>query len=91
MSLRTPPIRDASSPHRRFRHGSDHRTPATGAVTPAPLPLKAIAPWALFVGVLMLVLLYFIGAEQGATSLLSGTEVHEWVHDGRHLLGFPCH
>ncbi|MEJ8653916.1 CbtB domain-containing protein [Streptomyces sp. MS1.AVA.3] len=65
--------------------------PATGAVTPAPLPLKAIAPWALFVGVLGLVLLYFIGAEQGATSLLSGTEVHEWVHDGRHLLGFPCH
>ncbi|MFF3544118.1 CbtB-domain containing protein [Streptomyces platensis] len=65
--------------------------PAVGAVTPAPIPLKAIAPWALFFGVLMLVLLYFIGAEQGATSLLSGTEVHEWVHDGRHLLGFPCH
>ncbi|MFD5394766.1 CbtB-domain containing protein [Streptomyces sp. NPDC127097] len=65
--------------------------PAAGAVTPAPIPLKAIAPWALFFGVLMLVLLYFIGAEQGATSLLSGTEVHEWVHDGRHLLGFPCH
>ncbi|MEU1409723.1 CbtB-domain containing protein, partial [Streptomyces sp. NPDC005728] len=20
-----------------------------------------------------------------------GTEVHEWVHDARHLLGFPCH
>ncbi|MGY4985044.1 CbtB domain-containing protein [Streptomyces sp. G7(2002)] len=65
--------------------------PATGTVTPAPIPLKAIAPWALFTGVLMLVLLYFIGAEQGATSLLSGTDVHEWVHDGRHLLGFPCH
>ncbi|MGX1850708.1 CbtB-domain containing protein [Streptomyces sp. NBC_01456] len=65
--------------------------PATGAVTPTPIPLKAIAPWALFFGVLMLVLLYFIGAEQGATSLLSGTGVHEWVHDGRHLLGFPCH
>ncbi|MFH8570169.1 CbtB-domain containing protein [Streptomyces sp. NPDC017993] len=65
--------------------------PTTGVVTPATLPLKAIAPWALFFGVLMLVLLYFIGAEQGATSLLSGTDVHEWVHDGRHLLGFPCH
>ncbi|GAB7035103.1 CbtB-domain containing protein [Streptomyces sp. NPDC021749] len=64
--------------------------PATGA-TPAPLPLKAIAPWALFAGVLMLVLLYFVGAEQGATSLLSGSDVHEWLHDGRHLLGFPCH
>ena len=35
--------------------------------------------------------MYFVSAEQGATSLLSGTAVHEWVHDGRHLLGFPCH
>jgi hypothetical protein len=34
---------------------------------------------------------YFVGAEQGATSLISGTYVHEFVHDGRHLLGFPCH
>ncbi|GGP44180.1 CbtB domain-containing protein [Streptomyces abikoensis] len=57
----------------------------------APISLKAIAPWAVFFGVLMLVLLYFVGAEQGATSLLSGESVHEWVHDGRHLLGFPCH
>lgn len=57
----------------------------------APLPLKAIVPWAAFFGVLMLVLLYFVGAEQGATSVLSGEGVHEWVHDARHLLGFPCH
>jgi hypothetical protein len=57
----------------------------------APLPLRTIAPWALFFGVLMLVLLYFVGAEQGAVSALSGEGVHEWVHDARHLLGFPCH
>ncbi|GHF59058.1 cobalt transporter [Streptomyces mashuensis] len=57
----------------------------------APISLKAIAPWAVFTGILMLVLLYFVGAEQGATSLISGEAVHEWVHDGRHLLGFPCH
>ncbi|MDT0447700.1 CbtB domain-containing protein [Streptomyces hesseae] len=57
----------------------------------APISLKAIAPWAVFFGLLMLILLYFVGAEQGATSLLSGEGVHEWVHDGRHLLGFPCH
>ncbi|MCQ8831388.1 CbtB-domain containing protein [Streptomyces malaysiensis] len=56
-----------------------------------PISLKAIAPWALFFGLLMLILLYFIGAEQGATAVLSGEGVHEWVHDGRHLLGFPCH
>ncbi|MFF4757652.1 CbtB-domain containing protein [Streptomyces sp. NPDC001292] len=61
------------------------------AAAPAPMLLKAIAPWAVFFGVLMLVLLYFVGAEQGATSVFSGTDVHEWVHDARHLLGFPCH
>ncbi|MDQ1012076.1 hypothetical protein QFZ82_006561 [Streptomyces sp. V4I23] len=64
-------------------------TPAAPAIT--TISLKAIAPWALFVGVLMLVVLYFVGAEQGAVALLSGENVHEWVHDGRHLLGFPCH
>ncbi|MFJ8002127.1 CbtB-domain containing protein [Streptomyces sp. NPDC096310] len=65
-------------------------TSSTVAV-PAPLPLRAVLPWAVFVGTLMLVLLYFVGAEQGATSVISGSGVHEWVHDGRHLLGFPCH
>ena len=62
---------------------------ATSAIT--PISLKAIAPWALFFGILMLVLLYFVGSEQGATSVFSGEDVHEWLHDGRHLLGFPCH
>ncbi|MFI6285021.1 CbtB-domain containing protein [Streptomyces sp. NPDC051018] len=63
------------------------------AAAPAltPVSLRAIAPWAAFFGLLMLVLLYFVGAEQGAVALVSGETVHEWVHDGRHLLGFPCH
>ncbi|MFD3930790.1 CbtB-domain containing protein [Streptomyces sp. NPDC058614] len=65
--------------------------PTATPALPAKLPIGAIAPWAVFFGVLMLVLLYFVGAEQGATSLVSGEAVHEWVHDGRHLLGFPCH
>ncbi|MFC6064163.1 CbtB domain-containing protein [Streptomyces ochraceiscleroticus] len=65
-------------------------TPVT-AKLPNKLPIRAILPWAAFFGLLMLVLLYFVGAEQGATSLFSGSGVHEWVHDGRHLLGFPCH
>jgi len=64
---------------------------AAPTAVPAKLPISAIAPWAVFFGVLMLVLLYFVGAEQGATSLVSGEGVHEWVHDARHLLGFPCH
>ncbi len=56
-----------------------------------PLPARELAPWAAFGIVLALLLLYFVGAEQGATALVAGHGVHEFVHDGRHLLGFPCH
>lgn len=61
------------------------------APTPVRIPLREILPWAIFVGVLGLLLLYFVGAEQGATAIISGQYVHEFVHDGRHLLGVPCH
>lgn len=54
-------------------------------------PLRELLPWAIFVGLILLLAIYFVGAEQGATSLVSGKYVHEFVHDGRHLLGFPCH
>jgi hypothetical protein len=56
-----------------------------------PIPLRELLPWAAFGGVLALLLLYFVSTEQGAASLIAGTDVHEFVHDGRHLLGFPCH
>jgi hypothetical protein len=61
------------------------------AAQPTPIPLRELLPWAIFVGLLLLVALYFVGAEEGATSLVPGMMVHEFVHDGRHLLGFPCH
>jgi hypothetical protein len=60
-------------------------------VTIPVIPLRELMPWALFGGLLMLLLIYFVGAEQGATSLIQGRTIHEFVHDGRHLLGFPCH
>lgn len=65
--------------------------PASVGAAPAPISWSQLAPWALFGIVLAVVVLYFVGAEQGAFSLLSGDSVHEWVHDGRHLYGFPCH
>ena len=58
---------------------------------PAAIPIREVLPWAIFGGLLLMLAIYFVGAEQGATSLLSGMYVHEFVHDGRHLLGFPCH
>ncbi|WP_239310659.1 MULTISPECIES: CbtB-domain containing protein [unclassified Frankia] len=64
--------------------------PATPAALPT-IPLRELAPFAIFGSVLALLLLYFVGAEQGAVSLVGGSYVHEFVHDARHLLGFPCH
>jgi len=63
-------------------------------VQPAALPvipLRQLVPWAFLVLLLSLTVLYFVSSEQGATSLISGAGVHEFLHDGRHLLGFPCH
>nr|WP_236796272.1 CbtB-domain containing protein [Amycolatopsis sp. GM8] len=41
---------------------------------------------------LALALYYFVGIDQGATSVFgSDSHVHEFVHDARHFLGFPCH
>ena len=55
------------------------------------IPVRDIWPWAVFGGLLCLLALYFVGVEQGATSIFSGMYIHEFLHDGRHLLGFPCH
>lgn len=58
---------------------------------PVSIPLGELLPWAIFGGLIMLVAIYFVGFEEGALSMFSGAYVHEFVHDGRHLLGFPCH
>jgi putative cobalt transporter subunit CbtB len=60
------------------------------AIHPPAISLREIWPWALF-GLALLMLVYFVGADQGAASMVPGNVIHEWVHDGRHLLGFPCH
>lgn len=61
------------------------------AATPVAIPVRELLPWLIMVAAVGAVLLYFVGAEQGALSIFSGKFVHEFVHDGRHLLGFPCH
>src|SRR5262245_15123645 len=61
-----------------------------GSEIAAPIPVGEVLPWLIF-GVLMLLAIYIVGTEECATSIINGKYVHEWVHDGRHLLGFPCH
>lgn len=50
------------------------------------------ALWLSAAAVLALLIYYFVGIDQGATSIFgSDMHVHEFVHDARHFLGFPCH
>ena len=67
--------------------------------TPAPLAVPAVptisfsrlAPWLVFAGLLATLVVFFVSAAQGAVAFPGGTLLHELVHDGRHLLGYPCH
>lgn len=61
------------------------------AARPVAIPIRELLPWVIFAGLLCLLGVYFVGAEEGATSIIKGMYVHEFVHDSRHLLGFPCH
>jgi hypothetical protein len=60
----------------------------------SPVSTPAISPRllgsAVGVVVLLMLLAYLVAFDQGAVSQ-SGTYLHELMHDGRHLLGVPCH
>jgi hypothetical protein len=59
---------------------------------PITIPLSAGTWWLAATGLLSLMLFYFIGIDQGAVSVFGAdTHIHEFVHDARHFLGFPCH
>jgi Probable cobalt transporter subunit (CbtB) len=63
-------------------------TTATPVVVSLPKAAFLLAGTAL----LALLVYYFIGVDQGAVSIFgSDTHIHEFVHDARHFLGFPCH
>jgi hypothetical protein len=72
---------------------AEQKSVATWMDTPleVAIPFGKILPWAILGGLVFTLAFYFVGAEQGATHLISGMGVHEFVHDARHLLGFPCH
>lgn len=53
--------------------------------------VKAVV-WLTATAFFALLVLYFVGVDQGATSVFGDDmHVHEFLHDARHLLGFPCH
>jgi hypothetical protein len=64
----------------------------TAASTPLVLPASRAILWLAGTALFALAVYYFIGVDQGAVSVFGNdTHIHEFVHDGRHFLGFPCH
>ena len=59
---------------------------------PVDLSVASAALWLAASTLLALLVIYFVGIDQGAVSVFGGDmHVHEFTHDARHLLAFPCH
>lgn len=51
----------------------------------------SIPVWAWLVTAMALLSVYALTMENGATLSAGATFLHELFHDGRHMLGVPCH
>jgi hypothetical protein len=65
------------------------------SLAPEPRPIPA---WTWLVLAALAVLVFTIGFDQGqmlrpllGSAAAEGNYLHELFHDGRHLLGVPCH
>lgn len=56
--------------------------PSTQALHPPAISVTELWPWTLL-AVALMALLYIVTVADGGL-------VHEYFHDGRHLLAFPC-
>jgi hypothetical protein len=70
---------------------------ATITTPPAPSPAR-VPVWGWVAAGALLLIVYAVGYDQGmllspVLGKLSSANnyLHELFHDGRHLLGFPCH
>jgi hypothetical protein len=63
-----------------------------GLASPVIVSLPRAMIWLFGTAVMAMLAYYFIAIDQGATSVFGNdTHIHEFVHDARHFLGFPCH
>ena len=77
-------------PERFFAVSVSTDTQPTAA--PATLSIPASLGWTALMIVAGLAVYYFVGVDQGMMSVFgANTDIHEFMHDARHFLGFPCH
>jgi Probable cobalt transporter subunit (CbtB) len=73
------PTGDARSPEERYM----------SELTAQPIPLRDLSRW-IPLAMLFMVVIFVVGSDQGQLSQ-AGDLLHEFMHDGRHLLSVPCH
>ncbi len=54
------------------------------------IPVRTLLPWSAAVPVLLIVA-YLVTMDSAGVLASAGDFLHELMHDGRHLLGVPCH
>jgi Probable cobalt transporter subunit (CbtB) len=72
-------------------------SPSVSLPAPSSARTKAISitngtKWLIATVLIVALLYYLIGVDEGAYSIFGKSMfIHEFVHDARHFLGFPCH
>ena len=91
--MRTASIRPASATaDSRHLSGAPYGPPEAHARGPLAILLSGGTLWLFATLFFALLLYYFIGVDQGAASIFGhDRHIHEFVHDSRHFLAFPCH
>jgi Probable cobalt transporter subunit (CbtB) len=65
---------------------------ASSAVRRGAISISIGNKWLIGTVLIVAVVYYLIGVDQGAYSIFGNSMfIHEFVHDARHFLGFPCH
>lgn len=65
---------------------------ASSAVRRGAISISGGNQWLIGTVLIVAVVYYLIGVDQGAYSIFGNSMfIHEFVHDARHFLGFPCH
>jgi len=59
--------------------------------TTADLAGRRVPLWTWLIVAVALMAVYALTLENGATLRTGASVIHELFHDGRHILGVPCH
>ncbi|AQZ61316.1 unnamed protein product [[Actinomadura] parvosata subsp. kistnae] len=63
---------------------------STPSAATTAIPFPRLRPWLVLAVPVLLLVAYLVLMDNGTVSQ-TGALLHELMHDGRHLLGVPCH